>query len=611
MKYCFVFLFWAALALGACQPGPSQDQTPSTVELDSLDTASFIKNPTEPTGTNAAERIAQAEVEVVYDLDEVKSIRQKLADNQVDTHEKTPPDLAKQFVAGQTGAAAALAQQLMITGEDAPRTNLLLTLSNYAYDEALPPLGDDLGQAVIVCLADTAAEMMALNVLTYAKPTGWQAAIENRLRTGQSANRGLLAAQLAKATWSPAAFNLARAQITGGQAKPAELAQWFECLASSAQNGPDSLKAMVLALATQHVNSIMAQPKPKATNQDSDGAFLEDSDYYGDPYHGAAELVCELGGRAELPLIHRLRAIPNYQASALAALVRLEGAKHKPLILSFLRNQNRFTAGLEAAVSLGPQAWDNQLGTYILTQLDNQQYQYNLTQVVQALYKLGQTQNLMGATPWLRNRDLARKIQFYNQLNSTDLPQMAESLYNLGLIPARLTPAQVAQAQQAATNSWGGTGIVQLLQATGRLAVYENEYHEDDLSTQDYTYRCYLNFAKLMPFTNAYFGVEEITDEAGEYNGGYKLIYSSEEKQALTTTVSDTEQMEYHLVALLNRALERGGYTQRFVPVTPGEYTAGYFYGDEARVSLLLSKWGLEWAPLAIVEAARAAETAD
>jgi hypothetical protein len=603
MKQCLVFLFWAALGLGACQPGPNSTQTTDNqARIDSLDTASFIKNSTEPTRANAAELIAQAEVSVVDDPDEVSSLRQKLSDNAANSAvvtadgETSAPGLVEQWVAAQPGAATALAQQLMVTGEASPRSDLLSALANHVYQETLPPLSDDLSQAVIACLADTAVETSAASVLAHAKPVGWQAALENRLRSGQSTDASQLATHLGQGTWSPVAFTLARNQIASGQAKPAQLAQWFECLGGSLAHGPDSLKPTVLAIATRHVTRLLDQAKPAPINPSEDGLLLDEERYYGDPYHGAGELVCKLGGRAELPLIHRLRGVTSQQATALAALVRLEGSKHKALILSFLRNQQRFSAGLDAAVALGPRAWDDRLGTFILSQLDNQSYiyQHNLTSVVQALAKLGQVQGLASATPWLRNRDLARKIQFYHQLNSTDLAQLAESLYNLGLVPARLAPAQVAQAQQASSANWGGTGIVHLLQATGRLVEYE--YPDDDeVSTQQHASQCYLNFAKLMPFADAQFGVEETNGDPEGYGSQYKLIYSVTGRQAFTTLVSDTDKIEYHLVALLNQALAYNNYTQRFVPISPGEYTAGYFYGDEARVGLLVSKWGLEW----------------
>jgi hypothetical protein len=493
--------------------------------------------------------------------------------------ESTPTNLAEQYKNGEL-VLPELVEALRYGDED-QRRELLASLDSWYAPAGLPQPAASLVEAVAQNLAtasDTLIESHAIGVLVSLKPPGYVAVLEDRLLSGQTLNQALLVQQLGQVAPPDRTFGHITDQLMGRKFREEDMYQVASGLRGFAENGDAAAQAQVAGLCLRYLQQLWGNDYADTTETRS--------------YH-LVDLVATYGGRETLPLFRKLLTDPHHNLTALGALVRLEGRQHQKTLLAFLRNENHFFGALNLLEEFPAHQWDNRLGHYVLGQfaLHANQYDYQVEQVAQVLWSLGQRTSLNQAEQLLNNPKLGRQLRRYVAFNSASLDEMARSLYDLGLVATPISAAALAQARKDGTR--GSQALFELLAGTGRF-----QYAIDSEEYSTYT-EFFAGVAKLadrlLPGAElgvTYRDMSSNTDEETTQQYSLGLIY--QQKGYRISLAAGEYPDERSMVSLLNFVLADQGRPERYVPVGMGSYPSGYLLGDEARIGLFKEKFGLD-----------------
>jgi hypothetical protein len=491
----------------------------------------------------------------------------------------SPPDnLAEDYKKGEPVLSELV--EALRNGDEDQRRELLASLNNWYAPDGLPTAPPSLVEAVAQNLAttDTLTEMYAIGVLASFKPPGHVTLLEDRLLSGRSLNPALLVHWLGQLAPPDRTLGYIAAKLEQGEFPEADFYNIVSGLRSFAEKGDDAVRARVVNLCLRYLRQQWGQDYSAPTE--------------GRDNFSLVELVATYGGPETLPLFRKLLTHPHHSLSALDALIRLEGKAHQKTVLAFLRNENHFSGALSRLEKFPAQSWDRQLGHYVLSQfsLHSNQSDYQVEQVAEALWAVGQRASLNQAGELLNNPKLGRQLRRYVAFNSASLDEMARSLYDLGLLARPIPAAALAQVRRDGVR--GSQALCELLASTGR---FQYTYDGDEYTHTELFAEVAKLAGQLLP--GAELGVATTTLSEDDVEGStrqYTLGLIYQQKGYRIRLPVGEYPSEQDMVALLDFVLADQGRPEGYVPIGLGSYPSGYLLGDEARVGVFKDKFGLD-----------------
>jgi hypothetical protein len=492
--------------------------------------------------------------------------------------DSSPDNLAEDYKKGEPVLPQLV--EALRNGDQDQQRELLASLNNWYAPNGLPPAPPSLMEAVARHLAttDTLIEANAIGVLASFKPPGHVAMLEDRLLSGRSLNPALLVHWLGQLAPPDRTLGYIATKLEKGEFQEADFYSVVGGLRGFAENGDAAAQAQVAGLCLRYLQ------------QQWGDDYADTTETRG--YH-LVDLVATYGGRETLPLFRKLLTDPHHNLTALGALVRLEGRQHQKTLLAFLRNENHFFGALNLLEEFPAHQWDNRLGHYVLGQfaLHANQSDYQVEQVAEALWSLGQRTSLNQAGELLNNPKLGRQLRRYVAFNSASLDEMARSLYDLGLLARPIPPAAIAQLRKDGAR--GSQALLDLLANTDRF-----QYSNDSDEYGSYT-ELFVEVAKLAGqlLPGAELGVATVSHDDNDGEGPtnqYTLGLIYRQKGYRVRLPVGEYPGEQDMVALLNFVLADQGRPEGYVPLGLGSYPSGYLLGDAARVGVFKDKFGLD-----------------
>ena len=573
-KYrCPASCYWfALLLLGACN-------TPLEPEKDApkVEESSFV--------TDAAQTY---QVEVIEDADELNTMRADIQNStqrnpgpqESEDDPAEPTNLAEAYIQGDRKVLPELIDELK-EGSTSKQQALLLSFSNwYPADAQLPTVDPRLESAIMANLqsTDTVVEVNAMAALGAIQPNGYLVALEDRLLSGQSLNPEMLVYWLGTRGNLDRTFALIQTMLLADRFNPLHNYNLVAGLAGFAENGDSLARGRVADLAVEYLKKKWL-----------DDSFLSNEGHANE----MIQLVANFGGVRHLAFLKVLLPKSQYNMRVARALVRLEGAKHKSLILSYLRNRQHFSNALDLLTSASHLGWDNRLGNYILSQFEQHgnHDDFKVDQVASALWALDQKTTLNRADLVLKDKKLANRLQGYVKLNSATLREMAQSLSDLGLLARPVAPAALERIR--ADHADNGSPALYALLAQTPIFCAATSDDEDEAMTVPGNEMAQVT-RQYLPGLVVGTSQTEVQASEGAEDGSYHYTLQAFFQQRgyrmqLGVDAPQTKQV----AALLNFVLADLGRAERWLPVGTGNYPSGYLLGDAARIEVFKEKFGL------------------
>ncbi|MEM6686640.1 MAG: hypothetical protein AAF617_12735 [Bacteroidota bacterium] len=281
------------------------------------------------------------------------------------------------------------------------------------------------------------------------------------------------------------------------------------------------------------------------------------------------------------------------QQEAVAALVRLEGAKHQSLVYKLLKNEDTFYDGLYPAVELYVQTKDEDVLKTILVEFEKLQAteSHQIDRIVTTLIEANATHYFDKLDSVLRKKKLIRSMKESYALTKETYESIAKDLYEMGVVQTPIAASIIEKAKELADEDTR-VDMYALLTAS-------NIFHWFDAETGfvpvDYD-NLIKELAKRSNGKFPDFGVWMDAELDQNYNVSSQVVYVAANAKIYAIQPEDIgDWYDVELtIKLLNTILADTNIVERYNFIETGDQTAQIMFGPSANVAKFVEKYNLK-----------------
>lgn len=427
-------------------------------------------------------------------------------------------------------------------------------------------------------------EKAVIQLAGYMQLPGYVEVFENHLLSGQSKDIGRLIFWLGKEGSSSRAIDYTKKLILESKIDLEEESWIMSGLEGFSRSKNETIKKKTFDLCLEIYNRKLI-PKNRFEEMKSSWST-------GNPAYGLTNILLSLGDKQIIPFANELIKDGINKDQALNALIRLEGAKHKQLVMDNLNKKDSYYDALSPAIMLYRITHDKTIIESVLTNFEkrNDREDYSYQRIVSTLVEMGASEYIANPGKIIKSETVAASLKQFYELTKVRIEGVANDLLNMGLIdrPVSKETIEKAKAKNESDNSEGNTfnllnevGIFHWFDAeTGMVPV---DYDELILTLSKNSNRKFENIKVWM-----------VANEKQDNTYNYHVFLYANNKVYVANPpdIGDWYEVET-VLALLNTALRDSGMKERYVFIDTGDQTVQIMFGQEDKVKLFAEKYKL------------------
>ncbi len=427
-------------------------------------------------------------------------------------------------------------------------------------------------------------ENSVIQLAGYMQLPGYVEVFENHLLSGKSKDIGRLVFWLGKEGSSIRALDYAGKLILTSKVD-LEKDYWIMSgLEGFSQGGSEEVKKKTFELCFEIYNRKLIS---KSRFEEMKSSWSS-----GNPAYGLTNILLNHGDKQIIPFANELIKDGINKDQALNALIRLEGAKHKQLVMDNLNKKDSYYDALSPATMLYKITKDKALVESILKNFEkrNDLEDYSYQRIVSTLVEMGATEYLVNPGQIVKSNTVAASLKQFYELTKGSVEDVASDLFNMGVIdkPVPKETIEKAKAKNESDDSEGNT--FNLLNEVGIFHWFDAETGIVPVDYDELILTLSKNSNGKFENIKAWMFASEKPDNTYTYR---VCLYANNKVYiANPPDIGDWYEVET-VLALLNTALKDSGLKERYVFIDTGDQTVQVMFGEEDKVKLFAEKYKL------------------
>lgn len=581
------YLLFACMLLLACKGNNKKEM--SKEEIDALFAQEMLNQ------NRALQGGEKVEIKVITDPAEVSKLKArilaKLGKNKKLEEKTKAPSLAERYKKGDKSTVPGMLRILSGKNSDA-RLQIYSTLG---YDEGTMVTEPELIQAIYAHLNDPEDQAIVIQVAGYNNFPGYVVKFETMLVSGKIRDNDRLLYWLSHEGSSVKGFDHVKKLASGNHLNDEEmnhLMTYLEGYAKSS-NKTHSRAAVDLAFSIYDRKLIPAEKFEE----------LRTSYSSSNPSYNLLHIIFEHGDKRAVPIAHDMLRKGIASGAAMEALIRLEGAKHKALLLEHMADDKEFFEHLSNVVLLYQQTKDESLIEEMLGRYERfKNYDATCSElIVEALTDMQAVEYLQHPEKGLTDPKLILLMKAGYVVSTGTVRTFAADLYSMGVIDKKLDDSILVKAENAEKFEFDRTSVYlyNLLNCTD---IFINFDAETGMVPVDYDEMIRHLAAKSggklkdvlvwmdadMPETQSI----DNQEDASEIHYKITVVANGKAYTAEPKDIGDWYDVQF-LVDMMNRIAADAGLKERYNFLYTGDQTAQLLFGPEQAVLEVVKKYRL------------------